>query len=104
MAQTLGERVLSVPVEMQNEIFHHCLQRTSHDFLGRPHHQPVPSLLVAFRADKELYKQALKIYYKINRFALSETSHEAFNCLQSSTAALICNLDVLVLNYHPKMS
>jgi hypothetical protein len=104
MALTLGERVLSVLLQMQNEIFHHCLRRTRQQVhYQRTHHQPVPPLLIAFRADKELYMQALKIYYKINRFDLNDTCIESFNRLRSSTVALIRNLDA-VLNYDPLTS
>lgn len=47
--------------------------------------------------------QALKIYYKINRFDLNDTCIESFNRLRSSTVALIRNLDA-VLNYDPLTS
>jgi hypothetical protein len=98
MVPTLGERILGASVKIHNEIFTHCLRRT-HENSDDVEDQPVPSLLAAFRADSQLYRRALEIYYEVNRFVLGYGTNVALGNLRPSAAALIRNIDIIILDY-----
>jgi hypothetical protein len=98
MVPTLGERILGASLKIQNEIFTYCLRRTHHDSED-VENQLVPSLLAAFRVDKQLSRQALEPYYEINWFVFDYGTDFTLGNLRPSTAALIRNIDIIILDY-----
>ncbi|KAG4441076.1 hypothetical protein IFR05_003430 [Cadophora sp. M221] len=54
--------IRKIPLEMRRMIFKDCLKIKG----GKS-----PALLIALRGDKELYEQALEVYYKISYFTIT---------------------------------
>ncbi|CAG8956976.1 hypothetical protein HYFRA_00012027 [Hymenoscyphus fraxineus] len=63
-------------VELRLEIYELCLvvQPVSEPYHAVIFHENTPALLVALRGERDLYEEALGVYYKINTFYYYETA------------------------------
>jgi hypothetical protein len=96
MAPQLGEQILGLPVEIQDQIFAPCLDRGRWRGVDS---DLVPDLLVACRGDEGLYRRLLKIYYAVNSFCIDPRSIHVLNNLKPETTALMVHLEMLVYGY-----
>lgn len=96
MASELGERILGLAVEIQNQIFALCLSRGMWHDVDK---DLVPEFLVTCRGNEVLYRRLLKLYYAVNSFCIDIRSIDVLNKLKPETAALMLQLEMVVHSY-----
>jgi hypothetical protein len=87
-----------LPVEMREEIFKYTFATSQNypDFAAS-----TPALLVALRGDRELYDQALRVFYGINHWFLTARNFQGVSALGKFAVACIRSLTIFV-EYYPR--